>query len=236
MQHRRAVAVEHALGFAGGARGVAERAGSLLVELRPVEVVALGRDQIVVERDRRKRGLGAAEQNDPHVLGQLRPQPLDQRDEAGFEEKQPVGGVIEDVDDLFVGQHRVDRVADPADPGNPVVELEVAVGVPGHCRDAVAGFDAEPQQRLGDAPRAPLRFGIGIAMDRAFERAADDFGVGVIARRVLDAHRYQQRLVAHQPAQHACPPASQALSGVDALRRAISSATVRESGNRTAVT
>ena len=45
-QDGRAMRVDHALGLAGGARGVADHRGLLLVELRPVVVVVLGREQL----------------------------------------------------------------------------------------------------------------------------------------------------------------------------------------------
>ena len=45
MQHGTAVAVGHALGVAGGARGVAQARGGLLVEGRPLELVVLRLDE-----------------------------------------------------------------------------------------------------------------------------------------------------------------------------------------------
>jgi len=50
MQDGGAVAVEHALRVAGGARGVAQRAGTVLVELRPLVPVVLSLDQFLIRK------------------------------------------------------------------------------------------------------------------------------------------------------------------------------------------
>ncbi|KAF5289622.1 hypothetical protein FQR65_LT20784 [Abscondita terminalis] len=47
MQHGGTVRVQHALGVARGARGVAQRGGRALVELGPFEILALAADQLV---------------------------------------------------------------------------------------------------------------------------------------------------------------------------------------------
>ena len=50
VQHRAAVAVQHALGVARGARGVAQRAGGVFVESGPVELVVLCVDQVLITK------------------------------------------------------------------------------------------------------------------------------------------------------------------------------------------
>ena len=70
VDHCRAVAVEDAFWVAGGAGGVAKRRGVALVELGPVEILALGREQSVIGRQHRQRRLRLAEEDDPAVLGQ----------------------------------------------------------------------------------------------------------------------------------------------------------------------
>src|SRR5215471_8224235 len=141
------MAVEGALGLAGGAGGVAERGRSPLIELRPHEIRVLGIDQSLVTRKLGEAGgrLGALRrhQHNPAVLRKLRSQPLDQRDEAGVDEEKPVAGVIDDVDDLVVEQPGIDRMANRADTGDAVIELEVAKGVPGERADPVARLYAE---------------------------------------------------------------------------------------------
>ena len=74
MQHRRAVAVERALGIACRAGGVAERGGGPLVELRPFEIPVLGRDQpFIAGRPRRPvagSALSLGQQNNPAVVSE----------------------------------------------------------------------------------------------------------------------------------------------------------------------
>ncbi len=162
VQQGRAVAVENAFRPAGGPRGVAQRRGAPLVELGPLETVfALGIDQLVIDAEHRQAGFRRFEQDKATIGRQQRPQPLDERDEAGFDEQQPVLRVVDDVDDLLVEQPRVDRVADSPDAGDAVIQLEMAVGVPGERADPVGRPDAEPQQGPRQPPRAAL--GLGVA-------------------------------------------------------------------------
>ena len=128
----------------------------------------------------------------------MRRQPLDQRDKARIDKEQPVRGVIDYVDDLVFEQPRVDRVADRADARDRVIELEMAKGVPGECPDAVAGSDPQPQQRASEPLGSALGLAVGIAVDRAFDSARDDFRVAMIARRMFDDRRDQERPLRHQ--------------------------------------
>ena len=173
------MAVERALGLAGGAGGVAEGSSSPLVEFGPLEILVLGRNQRLVTGEAREagRGLGAlfGHQYDPALRRELRRQPLDQRDKARIDEKQPVRGMIDDVDDLFIEEPRVDRVADCADAGDRVIKLEMAKGVPGERPDAVAGLDSQPQQRAGEPFGSALGLAIGIAVDRRLRQFARRF-------------------------------------------------------------
>src|SRR5207245_10879559 len=120
---------------------------------------------------------------------QWRRQPLDQRDKARIDKEQPVRGVIDYVDDLVFEQPRVDRVADRADARDPVIELEMAKGVPGECPDAVAGSDPQPQQRASEPLRSALGLAVGISVARAFNSARDDFRVLMIASCMVEYRR-----------------------------------------------
>ena len=51
VQQRGAMRIEHALGIAGGARGVAKRRRRVLVELGPLETIALGRRATIRNRE-----------------------------------------------------------------------------------------------------------------------------------------------------------------------------------------
>ena len=207
VQHHRAVGIEHALGLARGARRVAERAGGVLVELGPREGrrhlgqqalvaeqaahLAVGRHVLAVRHQH--VGLDGLESG-----GDL----LDQRQEGRIEEQRRVLGVVGDVGDLLGEQPRVDGVADGADAGDGVVELEVAVAVPGQRRDPVAGLDAEPDQRVRQPADALARLGVAVAMEAAFDGLGHHLHVGIDVGRKVDHARDQQRPVHHHSAQH----------------------------------
>ena len=188
VQNGRPVAEEHALRVAGSARGVAQRRRSVLVELRPLEIIGLGCDEILVagkSRDRRLRPVAAVGHRHPvlHAFarcGEL----LDQRREGEIEEHDAVLGVVDDVGELLVEQTRIDRVGDRAHARDRVVQLEVAVAIPGERSDPGSGRDAQPRHCAGETARARVRVAIRIAMDRNFDGPRHDFGVAVILRRV----------------------------------------------------
>src|ERR1700730_15552906 len=113
------MAVKHALRVAGGARGIAKRGGRALVEFGPLEILVFGPNKRLVETEARKAGCGLrafrGHPYDSAFCREMRRQPLDERDKARIDEEQPVRGMIDYVDDLFIEQPRVDRVADRAD-------------------------------------------------------------------------------------------------------------------------
>jgi hypothetical protein len=149
VQHRGAVAVEHALWVAGGARGIAKGGRHALVEFGPLEILFLLRDQRLVAGKARdaRCGLGAflGHPYNPAACRQMRCQPLYQRSEARIDKEQPICRVVDYVDDLVIEQPGVDRMADRADPGDRVIEFEMAERIPGESADAVAGLDPQPQ-------------------------------------------------------------------------------------------
>jgi hypothetical protein len=51
--------------------------------------------------------------------------------------------VVGDVGDLLRKQARIDGVADGGDAGDGVIDLEVAMAIPGQGADAVLGLDAQ---------------------------------------------------------------------------------------------
>ena len=79
----------------------------------------------------------------PRTVLSMRRQLLHQRQEHRIDEQPGVLGVVDDEGDLLREQARIDGVADRADAGDAVVELEMAVVVPGERRDAIADADVE---------------------------------------------------------------------------------------------
>ena len=209
MQHRRAVAVEHALRIAGGAGGIAEGRGGVLVEDRPFVLGRGGGDEFLVDEeildlDLRRAG-AVAERHPAQHMRQARRKLLDERREDGIEEHVGVLGVMDDILQLFGEQARVDRVQHPPRRGDAIVELKVTMGVPGERRDPVAGLEAERVERAGDLFRPHRNFGVGRAMDRAVGVARDDLASPVLTGRVVDQCRNQKRTLLHQ-SKHGFPP------------------------------
>ena len=127
---------------------------------------------------------------------------LDQRQKRQIEEQRRVLRVVGDVGDLLGEQARVDGVADGADAGDGVVELEVAVAVPGQRRHAVARLDAEADESVGEPADALARLCVAVAVHAALNGLGDHLNVGEDICGEVDHAGNQQRPIHHQPAQH----------------------------------
>ena len=199
----RAVRVEHALGIARRARGVAERRGGLLVEVRPLQRAGLARDQFFVAEQVRDLAVGrhvCAVGHHHDMLHRLErgEHAFDDRQQVQVDEDDLVFGMVGDVAHMLRREARIDRVQHGAEAGDAEVELEMAIGVPGQRADAVAELDAEALERFGKLLGTLLRVAIAVAVDRTFDRARDDLDVGIIACREIDHLGDQQRTVLHQ--------------------------------------
>ena len=198
------VAVEHAFGPAGGAAGVAEGAGEVLVEDGPGEVFGAGGEQgfVVVEGlvgwGEGGRGYGAAHENDGADGGGSGEDCFEQGGEAGVGADDHAAGVVEDVDDVVGGEAGVHGVDDGAHAGDGVVELEMALAVPGEGGDTVALGDAEGLESAGEATAATLDVAVGCAGGGAVFLAGDDLGLTMVAGGVGEDGGDQQRLALHE--------------------------------------
>jgi hypothetical protein len=94
--------------------------------------------------------------------------------------------VVDDVGDLLGEQPRIDGVADGADAGDGVVQLEVAVAVPRQRCDAVAGFHAEIPQGVGETQDALVGVGIAVAVQAVLDRDGNDVGGGMHVGGIVD--------------------------------------------------
>ena len=202
MQKGRPVTEEHALRIAGRTRCVAKRRGGVFVEFRPVKIVAFGPYEILVAQQS-----GQCHLRQAIVIGHrhpvldtfaLRCELLDQSAKAEIEEHDLVLGMPDDVGELIVEKPRIDRMRDRAHAGNRVIKFEVTIAIPGKRRDPVARLDTEPRQGAGEAPRTRVRIAIGVAMDRPLDGPRHDLGVTVIAVRVPDQRRDQERHLHHE--------------------------------------
>ena len=154
VKHVRTMAVEDALRIARRARGVAHAGGGVLIERLPGEATIgfvkpfLIGDDIRQGRLRHVRLVG---QHD-HLLqrfdraGDL----LEQRHECQVDEDRFVLGIVHDPDDLLGKEAWIERMIDRPDSHDAVPGLDVARGIPGHCRDAVAKPKTVMLQPLGD--------------------------------------------------------------------------------------
>ena len=224
VQHRRAVTVEHPLGIARGAGGVAEARRLPLVQFRPVEVRRTGPDQLFVDQGVGRRILwqmravghrhpGADRRHPRGELGHL-------AGEADIEEQHAVLGVIGHPDDLVVGKPGIDGVQDRADPGDREIELEVPVRRPRQRRHPVARLHPHGHQAIGHPPGAGERVGIAIAMDRPLDGAVHHRPVGMVERGIFQDRRQQQRPVHHQRQHAAFAPSEVSRSGYGGRRAA----------------
>ena len=127
---------------------------------------------------------------------------FDQRQEGCVEEQRRVLGMVGDVSDLLGEQPGIDGVADGADAGDGVVELEVAVAVPGQRGHPVSRLDAEPDQRIGEPADALAGSAVAVAVEAAFHGLRNDLDVGIDLGCIVDHAGNQQRPIHHQPAQH----------------------------------
>ena len=213
MNHGRAVRVQHALRVTGGARRVAQGRRGVLVQLRPFEIAVLGRDQFLVTKQIGKvdlRHMRPVAHRDPALHALARgSELLHQRSEGEVEQHVAVFGMVDDVDELFRKQARIDGVHHRSHAGDPVEGLEMAVAVPGQRADAIALFHAQPGKRLRQLARALVRFPVGVAVQgaravrrRAFDRARHDFGVAMVPVGMDNQRRNKQGNFLNQAAQH----------------------------------
>ena len=146
VQHRRAMAVEHAFRLPRGARGVAKRARRVFIELRPgVVLVRLGQQRLVAieaharrERDIFHAGLVGQEHDSANAGTHRRRDLGEQRRKGRIREENGILRVGHDERDVLRRQARIDRVADRAHAGDAIIEFEMTEIVPGERRHAIA--------------------------------------------------------------------------------------------------
>ena len=193
--------VEHALRIAGGAGGVAEAGGGVLVEAAPGHVGRGLLDQAFVgERARQLVAEVRFVREDDEVLhaGDLVADARQDRQEGQVGEDDLIVGMVDDVDQLLCEQARVQGVAHRADAHDAVPGLDVAAGVPGQGGDTVAGNHAQRLERVRHALGAFMDRGVGGADDRPLDRTADDLAAAVPGLGVVEDLVDRQRPVLHQ--------------------------------------
>jgi len=187
---------------AGGAGRVTEPARRALVEVRALVVVGLGTEQLLVGHSVGHRGAGGvgAEDHDVaearHVWRHL----LEERDEVGIDQHDPVVGVVHDEGELLGAQPYVERVQHPPRARDSEVRLEMSEAVPGERGDALTRPDAERVERTHEllGPRGELAH--GGAVNRSVREAAHDLGGVMVAAGAAEQQPGVQRDVHHRRA------------------------------------
>ena len=109
----------------------------------------------------------------------MRRELLDERHESQVEADVAILGVIDDVGDLLGKEPRIDGVHDGTHSGDAVIELEMPEAVPGERADAISLPDAEPSQRLGNLPSAPVHIRVRVPVNPALHSPRHDFRIAM---------------------------------------------------------
>ena len=196
----RAVAVENPLGVARRTGGVAEQRRLGLGTLREAKLGIAAVDQILVAQQRcegRRRQRSVTHDDVRFDVRQLRRDRLEHRHQAVIDEDHPIVGVRCDPGELVGVQAEVEGVQDAARPGNRVVELDVAAGVPGERRHPVERVEAHPVERRCQTSRAAADLPPGRSANR-IGRARHHLAVAEVALGSLEQRREPQRRGHHQ--------------------------------------
>jgi hypothetical protein len=183
--------IQRALGIARGAGGVADRGTRAFIELRPVELRLLHRDQCLVaihignciERRHVVR-IGHA---DPGldvraVSGDL----LDQRRESAIEKEHPVFRMVDDVNQLLEMQARIAGVYDQSTARHRIINLNVAVIVPSERRDRGARRQSQVEEGVRESFDARRALRKGVAKHRSVGFARNDLHLAVLRLGMLE--------------------------------------------------
>ena len=106
---------------------------------------------------------------------------LHQRQKAHVKAQHLVFGVIGNPGNQIGVQARVDGVQHPAGATDAVVQLKVAVAVPGQCGDPVAELQPHGIQCIGHLACTTGSVFVGVAVNIALDTARDNFNVSVMA-------------------------------------------------------
>ena len=196
MQVHGAVAVQDALGIAGGAGCIANGAGFFFVQFGPlIRRAGRGGEQgFVVEWVL----MGCVTEDDDFFdAWDLALQTFQNRQQRGVGEDHFVARVVDDVGELVIRQAEIQSVQDAAGGGHGEVEFEVAMRVPAERADAVATLQAELREDVPEAVRAGVEIRVGVAMDVVGELAGQ-LALGEEAGDTLEDGRDGERIVHHQ--------------------------------------
>ena len=137
------MAIQHTFRIAGGTARVAQRRGSLFVELGPDILFGRRLDPRLVTHetgnsDIHGQSIAIAESDPVLHRRALRSDRAHDRQERQIEADDSIFCVVDDPSDLLGRQPRIDSVQHAGTATNPVVQLEMAIAVPGQSRYPLA--------------------------------------------------------------------------------------------------
>ena len=208
VQEVRPVGIEHALGIARCARGIAEPCRRILVKASPDAVLGGFLHQGLIAKgalDLMGHMVLAGEDDDVLDRRNLAADLVEDWQKGHVREEDLILRMVDDVDQLLGEQARVQGMADRANAHNAVPGFDMAGGVPGQGGDPVALHDAQGLQHIGDPLGALVHFAIGGADNGALHRSGDDLTVAMPGGGVVQDTIHGQRPVLH-PALHLYRP------------------------------
>ena len=198
VEHAGAVRIDHALGLAGGARGVAHAAGVAFVLFGVDELALGGGQEILVAFHAVRHGLAGQRHHDDLLEVDLVGELFVQRQQHVVDDEETILGVIDDPGHVVRRQAQVQGVQYRAGDRNAEIRLQVRGGVPGKGRDPIAVLDPGLGERLSELLGASDHVGIGLPVQRLVRHVGDDFHIAELRARALENVVEQQRPVHHR--------------------------------------
>jgi hypothetical protein len=203
------MAIRDALGLARRAGGIAQHRCVTLVQLRPLQDRAGGRQQQVevVDQARRcpaERDRGGSYHDDVPHAGAPGQDAGELRDEVAVDDHHPVARVVDDVGQLVVRQAQVEGVQHRTHRRHREVRRQVRRRVPAQRRHHIIAADAQCLQRPRQAAGSRGKIGEGCAARRCAVELSDGcVGMHSLA---VDEHVGDQHIGILHGAVHGCPP------------------------------
>ena len=196
------MAVQHTLGVASCAAGVAQAGGGVFVKLGPAVGAGLGCQPVFVadqvgNATVGRQFVGIAQGHPAFHRGTFAVHCCNQWCERGVETHHRVFSVVDDPGQLLRVQARVQRVQHALRAADTKVQLQVAVAIPGQGGHAVAVGQLVGIQCIGNLARTLGHLRPVGTVNVALHSARHDFTVRVVAFGVLDERRNEQRVVLH---------------------------------------
>ena len=205
------MAVDHALRFAGGPRGVAHSRRIALIDLRPGIAGGTAAEEVLIGQHRLELAIGRrAIRHDDEVLYpfDVVGDPLQGRQDRGVDENHRVLGIVDHVLQVLREEPGIQRMQDGSGTGDREIQLQMPVVVPCQGADPVASTDAELLQGMGQLRHPLTELGVGVPMPTGFASRHDLLGRKQ-RRRPPQKVLQRQREVGHCASHRVDPPSAE---------------------------